>query len=78
MVGDLFVNLAFEDFRKEGQDRYRSITVWVWSVPPFEEGDDRGSFPIIWDLRQYERVVEQASNRVCNKRGSRLSSPADL
>ena len=29
MVGDLFVNLAFEDFRKAGQDGYRSITVWV-------------------------------------------------
>ena len=25
----LFVNLAVEDFRKAGQDRYRSITVWV-------------------------------------------------
>ena len=23
MVGDLFVNLAFEDFRKAGQDGYR-------------------------------------------------------
>ena len=29
MVGDLFVNLAFEDLRKAGQDRYRSVTVWV-------------------------------------------------
>ena len=29
MVGDLFVNLASEDFRKAGQDGYRSITVWV-------------------------------------------------
>ena len=29
MVSDLFVNLAFEDFRKAGQDGYRSITVWV-------------------------------------------------
>ena len=29
MVGDLFINLAFEDFRKAGQDGYRSITVWV-------------------------------------------------
>ena len=29
MVGDLFVNLAFEDFRKAGQDGYRFITVWV-------------------------------------------------
>ena len=28
MVGDLFVNLAFEDFRKAGQDVYRSVTVW--------------------------------------------------
>jgi hypothetical protein len=37
MVGDLFVHLAFEDFRKAGQDGYRSVTVWVWSVSPFEE-----------------------------------------
>jgi hypothetical protein len=29
MVGDLFVNLAFEDIRKAGQDGYRSVTVWV-------------------------------------------------
>jgi hypothetical protein len=64
MVGDLFVNLAFEDFRKAGQDGYRSITVWVYSVSPFEEGDDRGSFPIFRDLRRYKR--EQASNRGCN------------
>ena len=27
MVGDLFINLAFEDL--EGKDGYRSITVWV-------------------------------------------------
>ena len=29
MVGDQFVNLAFEDLRKAGQDGYRSITVLV-------------------------------------------------
>ena len=29
MVGDLFVNLAFEDFRKAWQDRYGSVAVWV-------------------------------------------------
>ena len=29
MVSDLFVNLAFEDFEKAGQDGYRSVTVWV-------------------------------------------------
>ena len=29
MVNDLFINLAFEDFREAGQDGYRSITVWV-------------------------------------------------
>ena len=29
MVSNLFVNLAFEDFRKAGQDGYRSVTVWV-------------------------------------------------
>ena len=29
MVGDLFINLAFEDFRKAGQDGYRSVTGWV-------------------------------------------------
>ena len=28
MVGDLFVNLASEDFRKPGQDGYRSVAVW--------------------------------------------------
>ena len=36
-----------------------SITVWVYSVSPFEEGDDCGSFPIFGDLRRYEREVEQ-------------------
>ena len=29
MFSDLFIYLAFEDFRKAGQDGYRSITVWV-------------------------------------------------
>ena len=29
MVADLFVRLAFEDFRKAGQDGYRSTKVWV-------------------------------------------------
>ena len=29
MVSDLFVTLALEDFRKAGQDGYRSVTVWV-------------------------------------------------
>ena len=29
MVSDLFVNLAVEDFRKAGQDGYRSVIVWV-------------------------------------------------
>ena len=29
IVGDLFVNLAFGDLRKAGQDEARSITVWV-------------------------------------------------
>ena len=29
MVSDLFVNLAFKDFRKAGQDGYKSVTVWV-------------------------------------------------
>jgi hypothetical protein len=29
MVGDLFVNLTFEDFSKAGQDGYRSVAVWV-------------------------------------------------
>ena len=50
MVGDLFINLTFEDFREAGKDRYRSIPIWVLSVTPFEEGDDRGSFPIFRDL----------------------------
>jgi hypothetical protein len=29
MVSDLFVNLAFKDFRKARQDGKRSVTVWV-------------------------------------------------
>ena len=29
MVSDLFLNLAFEDFSKAGQDEYRSVRVWV-------------------------------------------------
>jgi hypothetical protein len=61
MVGNLFVNLAFEDFRKAGQDGYRSVIVLVYCVSPispFEEGDDRSSFPIFGDLRRYERGVE--------------------
>jgi hypothetical protein len=29
VVGDLFVNLAFEDLRKAGYDIYRSVAVWV-------------------------------------------------
>jgi hypothetical protein len=29
MVSDLFVYFAFKDFRKAGQDEYRSVTVWV-------------------------------------------------
>ena len=27
MISDLFINLAFADFRKAGQDGYRSVTV---------------------------------------------------
>ena len=69
MVSDLFINLAFKDFREAGQDGYRSITVWVQSVTPFEEGDDRGSFPVFGDLGQYEREVEQTGNRGCNNGG---------
>ena len=34
MVGNLRVDLAFEDLRKAGYDRYRSVAVWVKSVPP--------------------------------------------
>ena len=58
MVGNLFVDMAFEDLRKAGQDRYRSEAVWVQIVPPVEEADDRGSFPIFVNLRRYEREVE--------------------
>ena len=29
MVGNLLVDLAFEDLRKAGYDRYRSVAVWV-------------------------------------------------
>jgi hypothetical protein len=32
MVGNLFLDLALEDLRKAGQDRYRSVAVWVKSV----------------------------------------------
>jgi hypothetical protein len=69
MVGDLFVHLAIEDFRMAGQDGYRSITVWVKSASPFEEGDDRGRFPIFRNLRRYEREVEQTSNWGCDNGG---------
>ena len=63
------VNLAFEDFRKAGQNGYRSKTVWVLSVTPFEEWDDCRSFPIFRNLGRYERAVEQTSNRGCNNGG---------
>ena len=69
MVGDLFVDLAFEDLRKAGYDRYRSVAVWVKSVPTFEEGDDCSCFPIFGNLRRHEREVEQASNRGCDNGG---------
>ena len=69
MVSDLFVHLAFEDFIKTGQDGYRSVTVWVKGVSPFEEGDDRGRFPIFRNLKRYDREVEQTSNRGCNNGG---------
>ena len=55
MVSDLFVDLAFEDLRKAGSDGYRSVAIWVKSVTPFEEGDDRGRFPIFRDLGRYKR-----------------------
>ena len=84
MVSDLFVDLAFEDLRYAGQDGYGSVTVWVQGVSPFEEGDDHGSFPILGDLRRYERlnrlvigVATMAADSFSN-RGSKLSSPADL
>ena len=51
MVGNLFVNLDFEDLRKTGYDRYRSVAVWVKSFSPFEEGVDRSCFPIFGNLR---------------------------
>jgi hypothetical protein len=52
MVSDLF-HFTFEDFGKAGQDGYRSVTVWS-SITPFEEGDDRGSFPM--NLGRYEQT----------------------
>ena len=84
MVCDLFVHLASEDFRKAGQDRNRSVAVWVKSVTPFEEADDRSCFPIFGKLRRHERlnrlVIGVATNSADNfrKKGSRLASPADL
>ena len=52
---------------------------------PFEEGDDRGSFPIFGNLRQYKErlnriVIGVATNSADHfeKRRSRMSSPADL
>ena len=47
----------------------KSVAVWVKSVPPFEEGDDRSCFPIFGNLRRHEREVEQASNRGGNNFG---------
>jgi hypothetical protein len=43
MVSDLFVDLAFEYLRWAGQDGYRSVTVWVQGVSPFEAGAEQGS-----------------------------------
>ena len=39
-----------------------SVTVWV-------QGDDCSSFPILGDLRRYEREFEQAGNRGGDKGG---------
>ena len=72
MVIDLFVDFAFEDLRQAGQDGYRSVKVWVQGVSHFEEGDDRGSFPILGDLRRYEKEVEQAGNRGCDNGGGQF------
>ena len=58
MVGNLLTWLSTLDLRKAGQDRYRSVAVWVSSVTPFEEGDDGGSFPIFRNLGRYEREFE--------------------
>jgi hypothetical protein len=63
MVSDLFINLAFEDFRKAGQDGYRSFGI----------SDDMKE-------RLNRLVIGVVTMVVANfrKRGSRLSSPADL
>ena len=71
MVSDLFVDLAFEDLRWAGQDGYRSVTVWVQGVSPFEEGDDCDCDRLVIG------VATMAADSFRN-RGSRLSSPADL
>ena len=79
MVGDLFVHLAFEDFRKGGQDGYRYVTVWVWSVFPFEEGMTAAAFQSLGisdDTKELLNRLVVADN--FRKRGSTLSSPADL
>ena len=36
--------MAFENFRKAGQDGYRSITVWVRSVSPLKRGMTAAAF----------------------------------
>ena len=80
MVGARGVNLAFVEFRKAGQDRYRSITVCVQSVGMTTAAFQ--SLGISDDTKEMlnRLVIGVATISADNfrKRESRLSSPADL
>ena len=74
MVGDLFVNLAFEDFRKAGQDhpplKRRMTTAAFQSLGISDDTKER--------LNRLGIGVATILADHFRKRGSRLSSPADL
>jgi hypothetical protein len=85
IVCDLFFNLLFKDRRKAGQDRCRSVTVGSRVSPPLKRGMTLAAFqPLEISDDTKERlnrlVIGVATIAVDHfrKRGSRLSSPADL
>jgi hypothetical protein len=89
MIGNLFVDLTFEDLRKAGWDRYRSVAVWIKSVcvcvSPLKRGMTAAAFQSLGisdDTKERLNmvVIEVATISADNfrKKGSRLSSPADL